>query len=272
MDVLSDVLVAMRTGRPGAAHTSTHAPWGVRFHRGQAAGCHVVLAGACWFLSEGNEPVALHVGDVLFTPHGDGYALVDAPGSPTVDFEAAPAAPLDEMRIAGAGVVTELLCAHYLFDATRKHPLLTDLPGYIHIPAGGHPSLRAAVDLLITELAEPRAGTEAALPALIDMLLLYVLRSWLEDHDSGWASALRDPAISAALREIHHHPEKPWTVVDLAGVAGEGRHQIQGLMRTLNDRYFYESFRDPRPSCSPSASTSPTSSSPWLAPRNNFAE
>lgn len=230
MDVLSDVLVAMRTGRPSAARNTGHAPWGVRFHSGQAAGCHVVLTGSCWLLSPQREPLALGVGDVLFTPHGDGYALVDRPGSPLVDYqpEADESAPLDEMHIHGAGAFTELLCAYYMFDPKRPHPLLADLPTIIHLPArvGQHPSLRSAVELLGDELRDPRSGTEAALPALIDMLLLYVLRAWLDEQPGdtvGWATALRDPAITVALRQIHRHPDKPWTVADLAAQAGLSR-------------------------------------------------
>ncbi|AGL16065.1 AraC family transcriptional regulator [Actinoplanes sp. N902-109] len=230
MDVLSDVLVAMRTGSPKAARTTSHAPWGVRFCQGRLAGCHVVLAGDCWVLSDYGEPLALGVGDVLFTPHGDDYALVDQLGSPIVDFEPRPsdATPLDEMHIDGTGVVTELLCAYYMFEPSRPHPLLADLPPIIHVPArvGQHPSLRSAVELLGNELLDPRPGTDAALPALIDMLLLYVLRAWLAEQPgdaAGWATALRDPAIGTALRQMHRGPEKPWTVEDLAAVAGLSR-------------------------------------------------
>lgn len=235
MDVLSDVLVALRTGSPAAAHTSSHAPWGVRFSPGPAAGCHVVLAGGCWFLSEENQPVELRVGDVLFALHGNGYALADHPDSPLVDFAPEPAEPLDEMRIAGEGPVTELLCAYYTFDPARPHPMLAGLPPFLHLPARveQHPSLRAAVDLLRTELGDPRAGTEAALPALIDMLLLYVLRAWLDENDTGWAQALRDPAITAALRQIHRHPDKPWTVGDLAAVAGLSRAAFAKRFTTI---------------------------------------
>ncbi|WP_033441022.1 AraC family transcriptional regulator [Saccharothrix sp. NRRL B-16314] len=230
MDVLSDVLTVMRTGRPTAARSVSQAPWGVRFQRGTAAGCHVVLSGSCWLMSEHREPLPLGVGDVLFIPHGDGYALVDRPGTPTVDFEPEPddATPLDEMHIDGGGAATELLCASYRFDPARSHPLLADLPTIIHVPnrVGQHPSLRSAVELLGDELCDPRSGTEAVLPALIDMLLLYVLRAWLDEQPgdaAGWATALRDPAITTSLRQMHRHPEKPWTVVDLAAVAGLSR-------------------------------------------------
>lgn len=240
MDVLSDVLTALRTGQPTAALSSSRAPWGVRFPPGKAAGCHVVLSGGCWLLSDHGEPRQMGVGDVMFTPHGDGYALADRPDSPLVDFEPLPgeAGPLDEMRIDGAGPVTELMCAYYQLDPARKHPLLADLPAMVHVPArvGQHPSLRAAVELLGDELADPRSGTEAAVPALIDMLLLYVLRAWLDeqpDGHSGWATALRDPAITAALRRIHRHPDKPWTVEDLASVAGLSRAAFAKRFTTI---------------------------------------
>ena len=240
MDVLSDVLVAMRTGSPKAARTTSHAPWGVRFAPSNLAGCHIVMSGNCWLLSDHGEPLALGAGDVLFTPHGDGYALVDRVGSPIVDFTPQPAddTHLDEMRIDGAGAVTELLCAYYMFDPARPHMLVTDLPAIIHLPAraGQHPSLHSAVELLSNELLDPRPGTAAALPALIDMLLLYVLRAWLAEQPgdtAGWATALRDPAIATALRQMHRGPEKPWTVEDLAAVAGLSRAAFAKRFTTI---------------------------------------
>ncbi|GAB3438682.1 AraC family transcriptional regulator [Actinophytocola sediminis] len=229
MDVLSDVLAVMRTGRPVAARSSSRAPWGVRFDAGDAAGAHVVLEGGCWLFPGGADPIQLGVGDVVFTPHGDGHALADQPDRPLVDWRPEPTeeSPVEEMRIAGTGAVTELLCASYSFDQVRRHPLLDDLPAVIHLPArvGAHPSLRSAVELLGDELRAPRAGTSAALPALIDMLLLYVLRAWLDEQpaSTGWAGALHDQALSAALRAIHRHPETQWTVESLARTAGMSR-------------------------------------------------
>src|SRR6478735_6218877 len=87
VDVLSDVLVAVRTGSPRAARTTSHAPWGVRFSGMGMVACHVVLAGDCWLLSDYGEPLALSAGDVLFIPHRDDYALVDQLGSPIVNYK-----------------------------------------------------------------------------------------------------------------------------------------------------------------------------------------
>lgn len=80
--------------------------------------------------------------------------------------------------------------------------------------------------MLGAELHHPRSGTDAIMPALIDMLLLYVLRAWLDEHTdqpTGWATALTDPAIATALHHIHRQPETPWTVEELAKRASLSR-------------------------------------------------
>jgi AraC-like DNA-binding protein len=107
--------------------------------------------------------------------------------------------------------------------------LLDALPEVVHLPAhlGRHPGLRSTVDLLAAELAQPRLGTDAIVPALLDTLLLYVLRAWFDAQPvsgaTGWAAALGDPGTAAALRAIHGDPARPWTVATLAAEAGLSR-------------------------------------------------
>ncbi|AYF73248.1 AraC family transcriptional regulator [Nocardia yunnanensis] len=101
------------------------------------------------------------------------------------------------------------------------------LPEFIHLPArpGRHPALRSTVDLLACEIAEPRPGTDAAIPALLDTLLLFMLRAWFDEQSAatGWAGVFGDPAVSDALRAIHAAPERAWTVPELSAVAGVSR-------------------------------------------------
>jgi transcriptional regulator GlxA family with amidase domain len=63
--------------------------------------------------------------------------------------------------------------------------------------------------------------------ALLDLLLLYMLRAWFADRSAdsptGWPAALADPAVSAALRGMHAEPEAPWTVRGLGERAGLSR-------------------------------------------------
>lgn len=65
------------------------------------------------------------------------------------------------------------------------------------------------------------------MPLLIDSLLLYILRAWLDEQPAdtacGWAAALRDRAVASALSAIHDDPSAPWTVASLADRAGLSR-------------------------------------------------
>jgi AraC-like DNA-binding protein len=70
------------------------------------------------------------------------------------------------------------------------------------------------------------------------MLLLFILRAWYDeqaDHDSasGWAAALSDRAISAALRAIHDDPGRAWTVEALGAQAGLSRAAFARRFTTL---------------------------------------
>ncbi|MDJ0347258.1 AraC family transcriptional regulator [Streptomyces sp. H10-C2] len=75
--------------------------------------------------------------------------------------------------------------------------------------------------------AEPLPGTPGVLPALLDVLLLYILRAWYDEQaehaTTGWGAALRDPAVAASPRAIHREPARPWTVRALATEAGLSR-------------------------------------------------
>jgi AraC-like DNA-binding protein len=105
---------------------------------------------------------------------------------------------------------------------------LNELPEVVHLPArhGMHRSLKATIDLLGAELEDPRPGSGGIVPALVDALLLYILRAWLDDQPSqpqGWAGAFRDPAISNALAAIHADPARRWTLRALSATAQLGR-------------------------------------------------
>lgn len=229
MDVLSDAITVMRLGRPHSSRTVLRAPWGVRFRPQEGAGFHVILQGSCWLIPVTGEPVALGVGDVAFLPRELGHAIADTPTTPPTDTDG-PLVPPSEGPPPSDGPRTELLCGAYLLDQSRAHPLLAELPDVVHLPAriGRHPALRGAIELLGQEIdGGPRPGGDAAVPALLDVLLLYILRAWYDDQPgevaTGWGAALRDPAVLAALHGIHAQPERPWTVQSLADRSGLSR-------------------------------------------------
>ncbi|MEU8584317.1 AraC family transcriptional regulator [Streptomyces abikoensis] len=255
MDILTEVLGSMRTGRPASVRTEGRAPWGLRLPPVAGAGFHVVLRGSCWLLppedaasapepvpAPRHEPVRLHTGDVVFLQNNHSHALADDPGTPAVDAGPArfrPGSPIGALSLGGDGARTTLLCGAYHLDQGRPHPLVRQLPEVVHLETrhGRHPELSAAVGLLRAELEEERAGAAGIVPALIDALLLYVLRAWLEEQPAtavaGWSAALRDPVIAPALTAIHEDPAARWSVESLAARAGTSRATFARRFHTL---------------------------------------
>ncbi|QLY31486.1 AraC family transcriptional regulator [Nocardia huaxiensis] len=244
MDVLTEALASMRTGAPSSVRTDGRAPWGMLLPEVLGAGFHVVLHGTCWIIlsEKGSEPIALGPGDVIFIRDGAGHILADHPSTPATvphpdEYTQRP--PVGALSIGGDGPRTSLLCGNYHLDGARPHPLLRQLPEFIHLPArhGKHPELAAAIQLLGAELDNPRIGTSGIVPALIDSLLLYILRAWIEDQpaskSAGWAAALKDPAISPALEAMHADPAAPWTVQSLADHAGLSRAAFAKKFTTM---------------------------------------
>jgi AraC-like DNA-binding protein len=230
VDVLSDALAAMRTGRTRAARTDVRAPWGLRFPAVTGTTFHVVLHGTCRLLAPGSAPLALSPGDVVFLRQGSAHALADSPDTPLVDFtpeRPEPDATIGQVRIDGPGAHAILLCGAYQLDRTRPHPLMRDLPELLHLPArpARSPELGHLVGLLAAELDHDRPGRAGIVPSLVDAMLLYILRTWVDDRAAspGWAQALTDRAIGTALRHIHARPALPWTVEQLAERAGLSR-------------------------------------------------
>ncbi|MFB7383619.1 AraC family transcriptional regulator [Kitasatospora purpeofusca] len=232
MDILSDTLAALRTGRPSVVRTEARAPWGVRFQPIAGAGFHVVVEGRCVLLPIGGDPIELGPGDVVFLRRGTDHAICDAIASEPVAFvpdRVDRSSPIGSFAVGDGGARSVLVCGAYHLDIDRPHPLLGDLPEVIHLPAGPgrHPALRSAVDQLCGEIHRPEPGSDSVVTALVDLLLLYILRSWYaelpREQTQGWASALNDPLIAPALKAIHDDPAHPWTVESLGGRAGLSR-------------------------------------------------
>ncbi|MFC4503656.1 MULTISPECIES: AraC family transcriptional regulator [Streptomyces] len=227
MDVLSDAVATIRAGRPHSARAERSRPFAVRHDAFGGAGFHVVLEGSCCVIPPDGGPIVLGVGDVVFLPHGAAHAVADSPATPLARTPVLALPEVQPSRNGAAPIV--MLCGAYLLDRSRPHPLLAELPDIIHLPSrvGRYQALRTAIDLLGAELEQPRPGSDGAVPSLLDLLLLYILRAWFDeraDHGgTGWAAALRDPAVAAALRAIHGDPGRPWTVEGLGAQGGLSR-------------------------------------------------
>jgi AraC-like DNA-binding protein len=258
VDVFSDALTALRTGTPVFTRTDARAPWSMRFPAVSGASFHVVLHGSCLLVPpDGGASVRLDTGDTVFLRQGSGHTLCSdqdlAPDvftqdrvdhnsyirqllidGKTVDRRVTVEAQGDQPVVGcglykdGPGERTVLACGAYKLDVTRQHPLMAGMPEVIHLPAASQqPALRIAVGQLTSELDDPGPGSDSIVAALIDLLLLLIMRAWYQgmtaDRAKGWAAAVTDPVIAPALRAIHADPGHPWTVEELSRASGLSR-------------------------------------------------
>ncbi|MCO5995210.1 AraC family transcriptional regulator [Actinoallomurus rhizosphaericola] len=243
MDVVSDAISAAHLGHPWFHRVRASGSWCARLDPYDGAGFYVVVKGSSWLLTDGGTLVTLGVGDAVLLPHGTGHVIADSPIDAAVAEEKA--VPFEQW-LAGTGPQarpgrdgTELLCGKYWLDCSRMHPLMAELPEVVHLPSrvGSHLELRAAIDLLTGELDEVQPGSCVALPSLLDLLLVYMIRSWMTEATSGaWPTALGDSVTAAALRAMHSKPAAPWTIDRLAAEAGVSRPTLARRFTALVGR------------------------------------
>ena len=236
MDVLADVFAALRIGGMIYAQSDLHAPWGMAFEKTNKAGFHVIVRGTCWLRVAHREPLQLHQGDVVLLPHGWTHSVADTPNRRALAYEETLARQATGPRVTTAAA-TRIICGAYSLAAESERSLLSLVPPLIHIPAErATEDLRATMTLLSREAVEGALGASAASSRLVDLLLIYVLRAWIEHQPEGaggWLGALRDPSIAQALASLHGNVSAPWELGDLARSVGLSRATLARRFRAL---------------------------------------
>lgn len=242
MDVLSQMVAAMTTGRPRSFLVEGHPPWGRRFSSAPGAGIHVMLEGRTTLLGPGGKSVRLDAGDVLLLPGGTGHGLASGPDVPLIDVEHPSQRHVSGPVTIGPdqpptrGPRSRMLCGTYRLDTSRQAPLLRRLPASVVLETGGgrHPELSGVIALLVRELTRSAPGGPLAVGSLLDLLLVETLRAWSRQQPyEDWAAELSDPPIADALRYLHADPRRSWTVAELAEAVGLSR---AAFARRFTDR------------------------------------
>ena len=233
VDPLTDVLDLARVRGTLGALLRAGEDWGLALEPASGASFHAVTAGMAWVRLPGEPPRRLLPGDVLLLPVASPHALASSPDGPlrVFDHRASKQALTsgEELTIGTGPALTHILCANYHQDAEAAVPLLQLLPRSLHLPAppGGGP-VGATLHLIAAEVAGRRAGAAVVLDRLVDVLLVHVVRAWLDSAAAGgepasWLTALRDPVAAGALSLLHADPARAWTVDVLAREVGVSR-------------------------------------------------
>lgn len=239
MDPLSHVLNVGRVSGAVLAILEAAEPWGLSIEPQPGAVFHAVLSGTCLLKTGDAEAIRLMPGDVVLLPGHAPHRLLSGADVPTMSFDRVVKdrlrGPDGRLQLPGDGPVARILCASYDYDHHLAHPLMQLLPEVLHLPVGTGPRADAvALTLaLLRGEADAAPGASAASGRLIDVLLVHVVRAWLDaqPHTAvGWLPALRDPLVGAALTLLHDRPDDPWSAASLAA-------ELHVSRATLNRRF-----------------------------------
>jgi len=218
--MISAAVSSVRVGRANGRRVTESGPYGLRVPAMPLLGFHVMRTGDGWLITD-REPVPLHPGDVVFVAAGAEHGISRTPCTlaelPPIAMGNVPPPP--------SPVDFEFLCGSYFFADGRVPGILHRLPGVVSFTPdyARHPELRTVVEMLAADFTEAGPGSGAARSALIDLMVVHILRH-LQEHGGHELSPQRvEAGIEDALRVIHEQPERPWTVQQLSVVAGMSR-------------------------------------------------
>ncbi|MCP2341731.1 AraC family transcriptional regulator [Actinomadura rupiterrae] len=236
MDTLADLLDGPRARGAFLLTMVMEPPWSVRVEDGAPLSLMIVREGTAWIRPLEGDPVRLSPGDVAIARGPDPYTVSDALDSPvqwiihdeercTTLFGDAPAESMSfGVRMWGNrpdGSATMLVGTYFAQGAVERR-LLAALPPLAVLPGWDSP----LAALLGEEIVRDAPGQPVVLDRLLDLILIAVLRAWFSRPGArapGWFAAHGDPVVGPALRLLHDHPARAWTVADLAAEAGASR-------------------------------------------------
>jgi AraC-like DNA-binding protein len=255
MDALSETLRVVRLVGAIFINARFTAPWCYKSPRADSAApllepgaervviFHLLTEGECYVEMEGAPPLKLVAGDVVMFPQGDAHLM-----SSNVGLKPAKGArPLDEvlsrrprqLSFGGGGATTRLVCGYLACDARLARMLFAGLPPVMRVNVRGSNAgmwLEASVRYALAEARSPRPGGAGVLAKLAEVLVIEVLRTYMNEEApgrTGWLAGVGDRIVGGALNAIHSRPAHPWTLEDLAKEAGTSRSVLSERFQQL---------------------------------------
>jgi AraC-like DNA-binding protein len=243
-DPLGETLHLLRLTGILYCRSELTAPWGIDLP--PLENCmmlHVITAGDCWLEVRTDEPRWLPQGSIVLVPHGFGHVLRSdrhAPLAPLFDIPVEKVSDRYEiMHYGGGGDLTQVICVVVRFDHVAAQQLVALLPNVIQLNPwkdDGSAWLRDSLRFISREASELRPGGETVITRLADILVIQMIRAWIDsapEDQQGWLAALRDTQIGRALAVIHRSPQRAWSVAELAHNAGMSRSAFSARFTQL---------------------------------------
>ncbi|MDC6382545.1 AraC family transcriptional regulator [Pseudomonas graminis] len=217
-DPLAEVVTLLQPSTSLSKIVSGAGAWRVqRSVHGQPFYC-AILQGGSRLSAAGHSPITLQAGDFVLIPAAYDFEMMSLQPLADGDGERAPleVRPRD-IRVGAldAPVDVQLLVGHCTFGSPDAALLVSLLPQLIHVR--GEPRLATLVGLVTEEARAQRPARDVILARLLEVLFIEALRCTATDAaPPGLLRGLSDERLAMALRQMHEHPGRQWTVEELA--------------------------------------------------------
>jgi AraC-like DNA-binding protein len=224
-DPLSEIITLLRPRSVVSKPISGAGRWGIRYTEFGQPSFATVLDGACRLAVDGHRPITIEAGDFVLLPATPGFTMSsdDDAFFQTVDPQAVVGrtTPVRHGRRGGRPDV-RLLGGYFVSDSPDASLLVSLLPAVVHIRDDRR--LQSLVRMAGEEARERRSGSDFALTRIVELLLVAALRSMEgDDAPPGLLRGLADSRLAPAIRQMHAHVSRPWTVAQLASKAALSR-------------------------------------------------
>ena len=253
MDVLSEVLKVVKLQGAMFFNGEFSAPWSfcsppshmVAPYIAPAAKhviiYHLLTQGHAFARLLDGDRITLDAGDIVIFPHGDAHFIENGMPSRSLDMkselERIFAQGLKLSRSGGGGDVTKFVCGFMACDPRLCQVFLNGLPRMFKVSIRDDASgrwLENSIRFSVNEADASRAGGEAVLAKLSEVLFVETLRSYiahLPPGQIGWLAGARDSEVGKTLALMHRDPAHPWTLASLAKEAGLSRSVLAERFR-----------------------------------------
>ena len=223
-DPLTDVVTLLQPAATLSKVVGGAGAWRLRrLEAGQPFYC-VVLHGSCHLASAGHEAITLARGDFVLIPAAHDYTVASREPPPPGHYTEPVELSDGQIRLGAAEPSPDvlILVGHCAFGSPDAALLVSLLPQLVHVR--GEARLATLVELVSEETRGSRPARDLVLARLLEVLLIEALRSTARAATSpGLLRGLADPRLASAIRRMHEHPGRAWTVAELAREAALSR-------------------------------------------------
>ena len=253
MDVLSEVLKVVKLQGAMFYNGEFTAPWSLRSPPSRtiapyvATGAehvivyHLLTDGRASVRLEGGESLTLGAGEIVVFPHGDPHIVENGSAARTMDISQDLARIFCEglslARFGGGGELTRFVCGYMACEPRLSQVFLSGLPPLFKVRIRDDASgrwLENSIRFSVNQADTPRAGGEAVLAKLSEVLFVETLRGYIANlppEQTGWLAGARDSDVGKTLALIHRDPAHPWTLISLAKEVGVSRSVLAERFR-----------------------------------------